>query len=178
MNLLLGEIHADEGKVEVLLREKAFSIEECRHEVLPRVGYVGAESFLIGGTLRENLVYGLTRVVTDDELRDAIQLAQCQFIFEQEKGLEHILNDQGGGLSAGQKQRLCLARALLRSPKVLILDEATANLDEATESALIDTLSALKGKMTMICATHRKGFLRLADRVIELKPTARLLKSA
>jgi len=175
LNLLLGELLPDSGGIEVKHDDKIFPIQDCRHEVLPRVGYVGAESFIIGGTLRENILYGLAREVSDAELEKAVKNSHCHFIYEQAKGLDHVLNDQGGGLSAGQKQRLCLARALLRDPKVLILDEATANLDEATETALIETLKELKGRMTMICATHRKGFLRLADRVIELKPKARLL---
>ncbi len=168
INLLIGEAFPTKGEIFVNHKGESFPIQACRDEVLSRIGYVGAESFLIGGTLRENLTYGLRREITENELKIAVQKAHCEFIFDHPLGFEHRLSDQGEGLSAGQKQRLCLARALLRNPKALILDEATANLDETTEAALVDTLASLKGQITMVCATHRKGFLRLADHVVEL----------
>jgi len=179
LNLLLGELVPDEGTIDLVHGAQRFPLQDCRHEILPNVGYVGAESFVIPGTLRDNLLYGVTRQVSDAEIMAAAQKAQCMFLFESANSLERLLTDQGEGLSAGQKQRLCLARALLRNPKVLILDEATSNLDEPTEQALVDTLMGLKGQMTMICATHRKGFLRLADEVIELKkqPALKLAKT-
>ena len=83
-------------------------------------------------------------------------------------GLQHPLSEQGEGLSAGQKQRLGLARALLRDPEVLILDEATSNLDSATEAQIIKTLNNLKGKMTIVSVTHRDQILSIADQVVKL----------
>jgi len=83
------------------------------------------------------------------------------------------LSEQGEGLSAGQKQRLALARALLRKPKVLILDEATANLDSKTEMTLIKTLIKLKGKMTLIVISHRKSLLKVADQTLYLPQLTR-----
>lgn len=76
--------------------------------------------------------------------------------------------DQGQGLSSGQKQRLSLARALLRRPKVLILDEATANLDVGTEEKLVDTLMHFKGGMMIVAVTHWQALLKIADQVQRL----------
>ena len=85
-----------------------------------------------------------------------------------QSGLDRMIYEGGEGLSAGQKQRLCLARALLRDPRLLILDEATANLDEETEGFIVDYLKELKGKVTIVVATHRPRLLTLADQVVEL----------
>jgi ABC-type bacteriocin/lantibiotic exporter with double-glycine peptidase domain len=84
------------------------------------------------------------------------------------RGLDHALTDQGQGLSAGQKQRLSLARALLKDPAVLVLDEPTANLDDDTEARLVETLRTLKGRMTIVAATHSAAVMAVADRRIRL----------
>jgi len=143
-------------------------LAECKPRLLPMVGYVGAESFLIDGTIRENLLYGLQSAPAAAELADALGKAECGFIDDLADGLDHRLTNQGVGLSSGQKQRLSLARALLRRPGVLVLDEATANLDIATEEKLVDTLTQLKGGMTIVAVTHRQALLRLADQVLTL----------
>ncbi len=143
-------------------------LAEGAPRLMPLVGYVGAESFLIDGTVRENLLYGVHRTPGDAELADALRKAECGFIDDLPNRLEHRLTEQGAGLSSGQKQRLSLARAMLRRPGVLVLDEATANLDSATEEKLVDTLTELKGGMTIVAVTHRPALLRLADQVLTL----------
>ena len=85
-----------------------------------------------------------------------------------DKGLDYKLTEQGQGLSAGQKQRLSLARALLRNPKILILDEATANLDADIEAKLLTTLLRLKGQMTILAVTHRPSVMMIADLQLDL----------
>lgn len=163
LNLLIGGIIPLSGTVDVVAGGHAQPLGACRARLLQSVGYVGPESFLIEGTILENIAYGLPRAPRPAELDDALAKAECGFVRKLPHGLAHRLTEQGQGLSAGQKQRLGLARALLRRPTVLILDEATSNLDAETENRLIATLSRLKGGMTILAATHREAVLQLAD---------------
>jgi ABC-type multidrug transport system fused ATPase/permease subunit len=168
IGLLLGVVSPQSGSVEVLDGTSAAALSTLRPRLLRSVGYVGPESFLIEGTLRDNLLYGLGREPSSEEILLALRQAECDFVASLPLGLSHQLTEQGQGLSAGQKQRLSLARALLRRPTVLILDEATANLDSATEARLIETLGRFKGRMTIVAATHREALLTLADQVVRL----------
>ncbi len=169
LSLLLGLNQPTSGRVEILDdRGAVYPLSRLRHQMLENVGYVGPESFLISGTIRENLVYGIDQY-GDDELILALRMAECHFVFEMAYGLDHPVTEQGEGLSAGQKQRLSLARALVRQPKLLILDEATANLDDSTEQRLINTFAELKGRMTICIVTHKKSMLGIADEVLHLQ---------
>jgi ABC-type multidrug transport system fused ATPase/permease subunit len=135
-----------------------------------RVGYVGAEAFLVAGTIRENLRYGLSTKADDEDLWAALADAQLRTTVEELPGrLDYPIAEDGSGLSAGQKQRLCLARALLGRPHLLVLDEVSANLDTDTERAIAESLKALRGKCTTILVSHRKGILTYADRIIDLE---------
>lgn len=172
LGLLLGNLQAESGSVEILLEDgTSLPLEKCRHRLLPRIGYVGPESFLFEGTIRQNVVYGVSGDPTDSEISDVLKLAECHFVFDLPNGLEHILTEQGQGLSAGQKQRLSLARALLRKPTVLILDEATSNLDVETEQKLVETFANFRGRMTLVAVTHRQSLLKIADKHLELRPS-------
>jgi ABC-type bacteriocin/lantibiotic exporter with double-glycine peptidase domain len=168
MNLLLGNLAPTRGEIAVRWDEKVYGIREVKTSLLQHVGYVGPESFLIEGSLHTNLVYGLPFQPSDHQLRDALELAECNFVYSFPEGLEKKLTEQGHGLSAGQKQRLSLARALLRAPKALFLDEATSNLDRETEAKLIQTFARLKSKMTLIIVTHRHSLLEIADQELRL----------
>ncbi|WGL58967.1 ABC transporter ATP-binding protein [Pigmentibacter sp. JX0631] len=133
-----------------------------------RIGYVGPEPFLIKGTLRENLSYGLSRKVTDNELIEALHLVSLGDVLN-EKGLNYKLDENFAGLSAGQKQRICLARSILNKPSLMILDEATANLDETNELIIAKVLSSIKNSCTTIIVSHRYGILTYADKIIDIK---------
>lgn len=176
--LLLGLQEPRSGGIRLLKAGDAESkpLAELRSNLLASVGYVGPDSFIFDGTVRENLMYGLEKEPDETLLREALRLAQCQFILTMPKGLEHRLSEQGHGLSAGQKQRLSLARALLRKPSVLILDEATSNLDAQTESELIEALLELKGAVTIVAVTHRGSLVQVADRVLTLSSEGFQLK--
>ncbi|WP_158996756.1 ATP-binding cassette domain-containing protein [Pigmentibacter ruber] len=133
-----------------------------------RIGYVGPEPFLIKGTLKENLSYGLSRKVSDNEIIEALQLVSLSDILN-EKGLDYMLDENFAGLSAGQKQRICLARSILNKPSLMILDEATANLDETNELLIAKVLSNIKNSCTTIIVSHRYGILTYADEIIDIK---------
>ena len=170
LNIMLGGIKPSTGTVEAVLPGGATRpLQSYRSELLPIVGYVGPESFMVEGTILDNLTYGLQHEPGRAEIAEALGKAECAFVGELANGLDYPITEQGQGLSAGQKQRLALARALLRSPKVLILDEATSNLDNETEEKLVETLSKLKSEMTIIAATHRQALLRIADQRVSLE---------
>ncbi len=173
LSLLLGGVSSNEGSIRLVCPDGSeLDLKQYRKKLLRTTGYVGPDSFLIEGSVLDNLVYGLDRAVNEEAIREVLQKTECQFVFDLPNGLSHFLTEQGHGLSAGQKQRLSLARAILRNPKVLLLDEATANLDEETESRLVDTLATLKGSMTIVAITHRSAMLRIKDQRVQLNPHA------
>lgn len=152
-----GSIFWEKNNLETL------SSEEFREHI----GYVGAEPYIVSGSIRENLCYGLHHTPTDEEISRACTLAEMNvFLSQSARGLDTILTEQGEGLSMGQKQRLGLARALLRKPLILVLDEITANLDKKTEATIVENISKLKGSMTILIATHSDAFDHIADKSI------------
>lgn len=135
-----------------------------------RLGYVGAEPFLIEGSLRENLLYGNPDPnTTDHSIFEALDRVGLRTVVEGLPGkLSYRLDENGSGLSTGQKQRIALARALLRRPTLLVLDEASANLDNATEAEIAETLSQLRMQTTVLIVSHRAGILKPATTLAEL----------
>lgn len=165
LQLVLGLLRPQKGSVEV--GGQSPQVHFGRANV--RVGYVGAEAFLVAGTVKENLLYGNRARPTESELWGALESARMHTVVgDLPRGLDYELSENGQGLSAGQQQRLCLARALLYRPSLLILDEATANLDVRTEEEIADVVSALRGRCTTLIVSHRQGILKHVDRAIDL----------
>lgn len=130
------------------------------------IGFLMQDASLFYGTLRDNLLLG-NPLATDEEILEAMHIScASQLLLNQPHGLDLVLREGGKGLSGGQKQTLMLARLILRSPNILLLDEPTASLDEATEAAIIQRLGEWLGKRTMLVATHRYSVLSLVDRII------------
>lgn len=165
LGLIIGLFEPTGGEIRIAGRPPA----EYFSDPNVRVGYVGAEAFLIAGTIRENLRYGLSRKADDDDLWEALGQAHLRELVESLPGrLEYLMGEDGSGLSAGQKQRLCLARALLTKPHLLVLDEVSANLDTDTEREIAESLKVLRGTCTTLLVSHREGIFQYADRVISL----------
>jgi ABC-type multidrug transport system fused ATPase/permease subunit len=138
------------------------------HVLREAIGVVTQESFLFNGSIRENLLMGKPQA-TDAELWRAVVAANAQqFIQRLPDGLESVVGERGVKLSVGEKQRLSIARALLKDPPVLILDEATASVDTATERLIQEALERLMANRTSIVIAHRLSTIVHADQILVL----------
>ena len=130
------------------------------------VSFLSQNARLFHGTIRENLLMAKP-LASDQDLIDALAMSGAiDFIRKLPDGLDHVMLEGGNGLSGGQKQALLLARSFLRQPNVLLLDEPTASLDDASEKRIIQSLAALSRDKTMLIATHRMALLSLVERII------------
>jgi ATP-binding cassette subfamily C protein LapB len=124
------------------------------------------DAHLFYGTIRENLVLGAP-MADDNALGDALRLSGAlPFVQSRPMGLDNIIFEGGAGLSGGQRQSMLLARTVLSNPQIVLLDEPTASLDEASERHVIDSLKRWLGARTLVVSTHRASLLALVDRVI------------
>jgi ABC-type multidrug transport system fused ATPase/permease subunit len=132
------------------------------------IGVVTQESFLFNGSVRQNLVFG-KEDATDAEIRHALESANAwSFVDKLPKGLESIVGERGVKLSVGEKQRISIARALLKNPPILILDEATASVDTQTERLIQDALEHLMVGRTSFVIAHRLSTVRNSDQILVL----------
>lgn len=174
MGLMLANYVPQQG--EVLIDE--YNARDFFNSYALPMGYVGPEPFLIEGTLRENLLYGVRRDCSDGDLWEVLRLVELEATVQALPGhLEYELAENLEGLSTGQKQRLSLARALLSRPLLLLLDEVSANLDSKTEKQIAAALAKLKGECTVCIISHREGILEHADEVIHLQPLQERMSS-
>ena len=134
-----------------------------------QIGVVTQDSYLFNGTIRENLLYA-REDATQEELDAACHIANLSdFIASQPEGYETVVGNRGLKLSGGEKQRLSIARVILKDPKILILDEATSALDSITENAIQEALEALMEGRTSIVIAHRLSTILKADRILVVK---------
>ncbi|MCE5215192.1 MAG: ABC transporter ATP-binding protein/permease, partial [Methanobacterium sp.] len=159
-DLLMGLIKPDEGKITVdgiPISGRFFT--SWRNEI----GYVAQETFLFNESIRFNLILA-SPDAGEDDLIEALKLAAAyDFVYKLPEGLDTIIGDRGVRLSGGEKQRLALARALLRKPSLLIMDEATSNLDSENEKKIIKAIEDLHGEITILMIAHRISTIKNAD---------------
>jgi ABC-type multidrug transport system fused ATPase/permease subunit len=133
------------------------------------VGMVFQETFLFSASIAENIAYGSPKASMDDVRRAAAVAHADEFIEQLDEGYDTIIGERGVTLSGGQRQRLAIARAILKNPRVLILDDATASVDAGTEQGIQEALEqVMRGRTTFVIA-HRIGTLRLADLVVVIE---------
>ncbi len=168
MKLLVGLYRPQEGRILYNgLDETEIRFDDLRKQI----GFVTQDTNLFSGTIRENLVF-VNPAATDDDLADVLEKASCTNLVKRaEKGLDTMIGEGGLKLSGGEKQRLSIARALLRKPHLLIFDEATSALDSLTEEEITETIreiSSKKGQITILIA-HRLSTIMHADRIYVLE---------
>src|SRR5436305_7262046 len=165
VNLLVRFYEFDSGQIYV---DDTPIREYDLHTLRGAIGVVTQESFLFNGSIRENLLMGKP-TATDAELWRAVDAANArQFIERLPQHVESVVGERGVKLSVGEKQRLSIARALLKDPPILILDEATASVDTATERLIQEALERLMFHRTSIVIAHRLSTIVHADQILVL----------
>lgn len=154
-----------DGRVSVFGKNVcAYDDEDLRH----RIGYVQQKAVLFQGTVRSNLLWG-DDSASDDDLRTALSTAQVLDIVADKGGLDAPVEQNGANFSGGQKQRLSVARALVRKPQILVLDDSSSALDYATEAAMRKAILALPYKPTLFIVSQRASSVMCADRILVLE---------
>jgi ATP-binding cassette subfamily B protein len=141
------------------------------NELRRQIGFVTQDTQLFAGTIKENLLF-VKPDATDDEMMEALHKASCdQLLSRTDKGVYTVLGEGGLKLSGGEKQRISIARALIRHPKLLIFDEATSALDSITEEVITDTVRAISARREQITVliAHRLSTIMHADRIVVLE---------
>jgi len=133
-----------------------------------QIGMAFEDPILFSASVHENLVMGRP-ITSDDDLRRALQVARAEFVWDLPWGLETRVGEQGYSLSGGQRQRLALARAVLGSPRVLVLDDPLSAVDVHTEREIEEALASVLDNVTALVVVHRPSTLALADRVALLE---------
>ncbi|MCI0425078.1 MAG: ABC transporter ATP-binding protein/permease [Actinobacteria bacterium] len=161
--LLLARLwDPEQGVIRLSQRDlRSFAVSELPKEV----AYVAQDSFLFDSTVRENITLGDD--YEDDEVWDALKLAGArEFVLDLPELLDTPLGERGTTLSGGQRQRLALARALIRRPRLLILDDATSAVDPSVEAEILRALKAAELPSTVVVVAYRPSSIRLADEVV------------
>jgi len=165
-DILLGLLQPTEGRL--LVDGEAFAGKAIRDRLA--AGYVPQHVFIADATVRRNVAFALPDGQIDDQaVWTALEQAHLSaHVAALPDGLETVLGENGARISAGQRQRIGLARALYRRPGFLVLDEITSALDRTTECAVVETIAALKAETTIVVIAHRQTALAACDRILRL----------
>lgn len=165
-DILLGLLIPQQGSIKIDGVDVMEHLERWRNTV----SYVPQSVFLRDDTVRNNIAFGIAESEIDDrKVRKAMEQAQLESVVrELPDGLNTYIGERGIRFSGGQKQRVAIARALYNDPEVLVLDEATAALDNETEAAVMEAIDALHGQKTLIIVAHRLSTIRKCDKIYEI----------
>jgi len=165
-DILLGLLEPTDGTIGV---DGIMIDEGNRRRWRDQVAYVPQEVFLLHDTIAANLRLAAPNA-GEAELWDALRVARAdRFVKNLPEGLETVVGDRGTRLSGGERQRIALARALLRKPQLLILDEATSALDWENQSLIAESISELRGSMTILTIAHRPSMIAFADWIVAIE---------
>jgi ATP-binding cassette subfamily B multidrug efflux pump len=166
VNLIMRFYDLDGGRITLDGRDISLM---SRQELRANIGMVLQDTWLFGGTIRDNIAYGNPRA-TEEQIRAAAKAAYVdRFVHSLPNGYDTILDNEGGAVSAGEKQLLTIARAFLADPSILILDEATSSVDTRTEVLIQKAMVALRQERTSFVIAHRLSTIRDADVILVMK---------
>ena len=167
VDLILGMLAPLAGRVTV----DGVGIHDRVEAWQRQIGYVPQTHYILDDTLRRNVALGLDPAeIDDDRVQAVLRIAQLDRLLARlPEGLDTVVGEHGATMSGGERQRLCVARALYHDPEVLIFDEATASLDDRTERELADEIERLRGEKTLIVVAHRPQAMRRCDRLVLLE---------
>ncbi|MFC1898857.1 ABC transporter ATP-binding protein [Chloroflexota bacterium] len=165
-NLITRFYEVTDGKITV----DDYDVRDVTQQSLRRqIGIVPQDAFLFSGSMEDNIKYGHPEANHDDVVRAAKMVGIHDFVSRLEDGYSMSVGERGGNLSAGQRQLICLARAILPNPPILILDEATSNVDTNTEHIIQESLQRLAKGRTCLIIAHRLSTVTGADRIVVLE---------
>ena len=165
-NLLLRFYELDGGKISL---DGVDIAQMNRGELRDAFGVVLQDTWLFSGTIRDNIAYGADNP-TEEQILDAAKAASVDhFVRTLPAGYDTVIDDEGGGVSAGQRQLLTIARAFLADPAILILDEATSSVDTRTEALVQEAMSNLRAGRTSFVVAHRLSTIRDADLIVVME---------
>ncbi|WP_427115899.1 ABC transporter ATP-binding protein [Pseudarthrobacter scleromae] len=166
VNLMMRFYELDAGRITL---DGVDVTAMTRDELRSRMGMVLQDTWLFGGTIRDNIAYGRPGASEDEILEAAKATYVDRFVRSLPDGYDTVLEDEGGNVSAGEKQLLTIARAFLARPSVLILDEATSSVDTRTEVLVQKAMSALRSDRTSFVIAHRLSTIRDADLILVME---------
>ncbi|MFF1384109.1 ABC transporter ATP-binding protein [Arthrobacter sp. NPDC058288] len=166
VNLMMRFYEIDAGRITL---DGVDITSVSRRELRSRMGMVLQDTWLFGGTIRDNIAYGRPDATEEEILEAATATYVDRFVHSLPEGYDTVLEDEGGNVSAGEKQLLTIARAFLARPSVLILDEATSSVDTRTEVLVQKAMSALRSDRTSFVIAHRLSTIRDADLILVME---------